>query len=98
MLVLAGKNRAREELLQRIELGFQHAAVGEFDKAHSAVVRRGNNRSQRTLQPRDDESFQGTACFRPTSERPPECVAESAFRLITGSDAGVFPIRTSPNV
>src|SRR5262249_21891264 len=56
MLIFPRHNRTRKDLLQDGELRLQPAAICKFQKADSALVRGSDNRSQRTLQPRNNDA------------------------------------------
>src|SRR2546426_2323215 len=51
VLITAGNDGAREKLLQREKLGFEHSPIREFQKAHSAIVCRGYKTAERAFQP-----------------------------------------------
>src|SRR5262245_3204823 len=89
MLVLARHDRAGKDLLQRIELRFEPATIGEFEKADATIVRCGDNRSQRTFHPRNNDAVQIMTCTWRTSERARECVAKSAVRLIAVAERDI---------
>src|SRR5437867_7325422 len=75
--VLAGDDRAREDFLQRAELRFQHSPVGKLQKAYSPIVCGSDERSERTLHPRDNDTLHPLAGAGWPSEGAVKRVSES---------------------
>src|SRR5438093_5089251 len=96
--VLAGDDRAREELLQCAELRFQHSPVCKLQKAYSAIVCGGDERSERTLLPRDNDTIQTVAGTGWPSEGAAKRISESTVRFIAVSQRDVVETCSSPKL
>src|SRR5262249_9003040 len=82
MLVATGHDRAREQLLQCEKLVFEHSPVGKFQKAYAQMVRCGDQRSQGTLKPRDNDTVEVFAAAGRFTEGARERVPESTVRFV----------------
>src|SRR5215510_3442897 len=82
MRVFTWDDRAGKHLLQRVELRFQSLTIGELEQTNATIVRRRDQRSQRTFHPRNDDAIQIMTCARRTTKRARKCVTKSAVRLV----------------
>ena len=98
MRVLAGDDRTREELLQRAELRFEHPPVRKLQKAYSAIVGGRDERSERTLEPRNNDTVQAVAGTGRPSESAAKCISESTVRFVSVSERNVVETCSSPKL
>src|SRR5207249_11521421 len=96
MLVAAGQDRAREQLLQCEKLVFEHSPVCKFQKAYGTMVSCGDQRSQGTLKPRDNDTVEVFAAAGRSAKRARERVPESPVRIVAVSQRAI--VQTAPSL
>src|SRR5678809_1463623 len=94
MFVLARQDGAGKQSLQRFKLRFEHPSIRKFEKTDAVVVCSGNERSQWTLLPRNDDTIERAARPRSSPEGPHERIPESAVGFETVSERDVIQRRS----
>src|SRR5262249_1865085 len=79
--VLAGNRGPDDSSLQHLELLLEHAAIGELEQADALLHRRGGERAERALDPREVDALAGARAAGRRAEPLRERVAEAAVRF-----------------
>jgi hypothetical protein len=98
VLVLARHDSAIEPLCKTVDLGFQHATIGEFEKADSFRSSTGEHRPEGREKPTDDQRSQCGGARRCAIERTSERIAEPAGGIEAVSVADSLPFLPAPDV
>ena len=84
--------RAPEPAAEVRELGFEHPPIGEFQEAHATIVRTGEERAERALDPAQRHAVDALFLPRCRAERPHEGVAEAVVRKVAAVEDGVVHV------
>src|SRR5262245_22336163 len=95
--MLAGCERSLEPPRNRRDLVLEHPPIGELQQTDAAIVRAGDHRADRRLDPGHPDAVGGLSATRRLAERLPECIAESAVGLVSGVEHGVVQIASVAN-